>query len=341
MNLLMNKKILILNTGGTISSVKTQNGYEPAQGYVIAAMSVIPALRHHELPHYHITEYNPLIDSSNITPENWNMLAQNIFNEYNNYAGFIIFHGTDTMAYTAAALSFMLANLNKPVIITGSQIPLAEIRNDAIDNIITSLWLCAHAPINEVCVYFNQHLLRGNRVQKINAQSFNAFDSPNYPHLATIGMQIKLNQQLLLPKSELSLQIQTLTTQLIANFWLFPGFSTAILAALLQQPLQALILETYGTGNAPNNNPEFLNLLQQASNKGIIIVNCTQCMHGTIEMHEYATGNSLLHTGIISGYDMTRETIYCKLLYLLSQNISVAEMKQLMLTNLRGELTIN
>ena len=168
----MKKRILILNTGGTISSVNSKNGYEPAEGYVQNALTQIPALTHPDMPDYVIKEYQPLLDSSNMTMNDWNQIATDIANEYANFDGFVIFHGTDTMAYTASALSFMLENLSKPVIVTGSQIPLSEVRNDAMDNVITSLWLCAHQPINEVCIYFNQHLLRGNRAQKISANVF-------------------------------------------------------------------------------------------------------------------------------------------------------------------------
>lgn len=336
----MKKKILIINTGGTISSVKSSEGYAPAEGYVEAAMTLIPAFHHSELPLYTIKEYRPLLDSSNITISDWNRIAQDIAQDYDNYDGFIIFHGTDTMAYTASALSFMLENLSKPVILTGSQIPLSEIRNDAQDNIITSLWLCAHEPINEVCIYFNQHLLRGNRAQKTSAQHFNAFDSPNYPHLAKIGINIELNQHLTLTSSpQNSFFAQIVTPQLITNFRLFPGCANKVLALLLQQPLHGLILETYGAGNAQNNDADFLNLLRDACARGVIIVNCTQCSQGKVEMARYATGHALQQAGLISGHDMTPEAAHCKLIYLLSKKYDIATVKIKMCTNLCGELS--
>jgi L-asparaginase len=334
----MKKRILILNTGGTISSVKTAHGYEPASGYVELALTQIPALKHQDMPEYVVKEYLPLLDSSNMTVNDWNRIASDIAREYEHFDGFVVFHGTDTMAYTASALSFMLEHLAKPVIVTGSQIPLSEVRNDAIDNVITSLWLCAHQPIHEVCIYFNQSLLRGNRTQKISAQRFNAFDSPNYPHLATIGINIELHQNLLRKPPKTPFHLQTIIPNFIANFRLFPGFSSDVLAYILNQPLRGLILETYGAGNAQNNDPRFLELLKEACERGLIIVNCTQCQHGQVEMSQYATGHTLKQAGLISGHDMTSEAAHCKLLYLLSKDLSNPEIKKMMETDLCGEL---
>ncbi len=334
----MKKRILILNTGGTISSVKTERGYEPVSGYVESVLAQIPILKHPDMPEYVIKEYKPLLDSSNMTVQEWNRIAVDIAKEYHLFDGFIVFHGTDTMAYTASALSFMLEHLAKPVILTGSQIPLSEVRNDAIDNVITSLWLCAHQPIHEVCIYFNQHLLRGNRSQKISSQRFNAFDSPNYPHLASIGIDIELNHELLLKSPTRPFNLQTIMPHFIANFRLFPGFATEVLEYVLNQPLRGLILETYGAGNAQNNDPRFLSLLKGACDRGVIIINCTQCQQGHVEMSQYATGHTLKQAGLISGHDMTPEAAHCKLLYLLSKNLDIPQIKLLMETNCCGEL---
>jgi L-asparaginase len=335
----MKKNILIINTGGTISSVKTNHGYEPAQGYVASALKKLQALSHPDMPNYSIKEYQPLLDSSNMTVTEWNRIAADIAEEYDRFDGFVIFHGTDTMAYTASALSFMLENLSKAVILTGSQIPLSEVRNDAVDNVITSLWLCAHQPIQEVCIYFNQNLLRGNRSQKVSAQQFNAFDSPNFPHLATIGIDIVLHKRLLLKRGDDPFHLQTITPHFIANFRLFPGFATDVLAYILQQPLSGLVLETYGAGNAQNNDSRFLALLEDACRRGIVIVNCSQCQHGRVEMNQYATGYTLKKAGLISGHDMTPEAAHCKLLYLLSKYSDVTPVKALMGTALCGELS--
>lgn len=334
----MKKRILILNTGGTISSIKKSEVYEPELGYVQKALTEIQALNHDDMPDYVIKEYDPLLDSSNITLDDWNRIAVDIKNNYEQFDGFVIFHGTDTMAYTASALSFMLENLSKPVIITGSQIPLSELRNDAVENIITAFWLCATQPLYEVCIYFNQNLLRGNRAQKVSAQGFKAFDSPNYPHLAKIGTTIELKKEFMLPKPVKSFNLQTLSPQFIANFRLFPGFKTEVLKLLFSQSIKGLILETYGSGNAPNTHPEFLALLKEASDQGVIIINCTQCKEGTVEMNHYATGFTLKKAGVISGHDMTPEAAHSKLLYLLSKAIKPNQVKKLIEMNLVGEL---
>ncbi|MDF1677740.1 MAG: asparaginase [Legionellaceae bacterium] len=335
----MKKKILILNTGGTISSVKTIAGYQPARGHVTKALRAIPAFSHADMPDYEVHEYEPLLDSSNLTCDDWNRIAGDIKKHYDTFDGFVIFHGTDTLAYTASALSFMLENLNKPVILTGSQIPLAEVRNDAVDNALTSIWLCTHAPIHEVCVYFNQHLLRGNRTQKVSSTRFDAFDSPNFPHLGEVGTTINLANGLLLPEPTLPFRCQALRTAAIANFRLWPGISFDLLEALLNMPVEALVLETYGAGNAPNQSKRFLSLLEAASKRGIILVNKSQCVHGKVQMTQYATGHALKERGLLSGYDMTPEAIYCKLLYLFSKYDDADEIKRAMSQSLVGELS--
>ncbi len=337
--IVLNKRILIINTGGTISSVKTAKGYEPMPDYVQTTLAKNPAMVHEDMPAYVIKEYQPLLDSSNMTLNDWNRIARDIADHYDKFDGFVVLHGTDTMAYTASALSFMLENLGKPVILTGSQIPLSEVRNDALDNIVTSLWLCAHEALHEVCIYFNQKLLRGNRTQKVSAAMFNAFDSPNYPHLASIGIDIQLAKEYLLPKPKAAFHLQPLVAHFIANFRLFPGFVTEVLADLLQQPLRGLILETYGSGNAQNDDPRFLAILKKACDEGMIIVNCTQCQQGPVEMSHYATGYTLKQAGLISGRDMTPEAAHCKLLYLLTKYSDIAQIKKQMETNLCGEFS--
>lgn len=332
------KTILILNTGGTISSVKTAHGYQPKQDCIIPLLKTIPILTHRDMPHYVIKEYRPLLDSSNVSPDVWNRIAGDITAAYDEFDGFVIFHGTDTMAYTASALSFMLENLNKPVILTGSQIPLPEVRNDAMDNIVTSLWLAAHESLNEVCIYFNQHLLRGNRAQKVSSSRFRAFDSPNFPHLASVGVEVAMRKHLLLPRHKQPFHFQSMSSHEIVNFKLFPGFSTEIFYAILALPLAGLVLETYGSGNAPSLDTTFLKALRDASDRGILIINCSQCQHGIVEMGQYETGFALKAAGLISGHDMTTEAVHCKLLYLLSKYTDKKLIKKKLQENLAGEL---
>lgn len=334
------KQILIINTGGTISCVRTERGLEPTSGYVEAALSSLSILKHPELPLFHIKEYHPLIDSSNMTIDHWNQIAQDIAEHDKDMDGFILFHGTDTMAYTASALSFMLNHLSKPVILTGSQLPLSEIRSDAIDNTITALMLCAKYAIHEVCIYFNQKLLRGNRARKLRTHQFDAFGSPNFPPLGQVGVDFQLSTDLLLSKPASSFELKPLHSQAIANFRLFPGFSLSSLRALLHSPIKALILETYGTGNAPDADPAFLGLLQDAVDRGVLIMNATQCVEGRVEGHHYATGRALERLGVISAHDMTPEALHCKLLYAFSQSQDLNHTRKLMETNLCGEVSL-
>lgn len=335
------KKILIINTGGTISSVKTPQGYSPKGGYLKGILPKLLTLKHPDMPNYDIHEYDPLLDSSNMTLKEWNLIAEDIFKNTDLYDGFVVLHGTDTMAYTASALSFMLENLEKPVIITGSQIPLTEFRNDALDNLTGSLWLSTQADLHEVCIYFDHKLMRGNRARKVSAQSLTAFASPNYPLLAEIGIHLQLKKEFCLKKPQKPLSLQKISPHFIANFRLFPGFSAEVLEFILNQPLEGLIIETYGSGNAQNNQPLFLKVLTEANAKGVVMVNCTQCLHGQVEMGQYATGFSLQKAGLLSGYDMTPEAAHCKLLYLLSKYPSIDVVREKMVENIRGEMSVH
>jgi L-asparaginase len=337
----MKKQIYIAYTGGTIGMKRVNGRYQPVSNYLQELMAANPAFQHPDLPAYTINQYDSLLDSTNMTPSDWTKIGQDICRHYDDYDGFIVLHGTDTMAYTASALSFMLQDLDKPVILTGSQIPLCEIRNDAQDNIITALLIAANEAISEVCLFFDIHLFRGCRVVKVNASGFDAFDSPNYPPLATVGTYIEINKRLIRePALASGVCLQPITeTAVVGALRLFPGISANIVENILQPPLRGLVLETYGSGNAPTNDQLFLDALAEAAARGVVIVDCTQCLRGTVNLTQYATGSALVDAGVISGYDLTAEAALTKLAYLLSQDLPTAEVKRLMQEDLRGEMT--
>lgn len=336
----MRKKVYIAYTGGTIGMKRTADGFVPAAGYLEQLMDNVPELKSEFLPEYRIGEYEPLLDSSNMTPADWLKIANDISDRHSEFDGFVVLHGTDTMAYTASALPFMLQGLQKPVVITGAQIPLCSIRNDARENLITALLIAANFKIPEVCLCFGDKLLRGNRAIKVDADSLDAFESPNFPPLGTVGIEIKINWDLVLPpsKTRKTIKVTALNESRVAGLRLFPGISVDIVKNFLQPPMRGLILETYGVGNAPEDR-DLVATLKGANDRGVIIVNCTQCLKGTVNMEDYATGTSLAKAGVISGFDMTPEAALAKLSFLLSQKLSITKIKKLMQTDLRGELT--
>ncbi len=336
----MRKKVYIAYTGGTIGMKKSGGGYRPAPGYLEKMMNNIPELKSDILPDYQISEYKPLLDSSNMTPDDWLKIANDIAVHYKEFDGFVVLHGTDTMAYTASALPFMLQGLQKPVILTGAQIPLCKIRNDARENLITALLIAANYKIPEVCLCFGDKLLRGNRAVKVDADSLDAFESPNFPALGTVGIEININWNLILPtaKTRKPLTVNALNEARVAGLRLFPGVSIDIIKNFLQPPIRGLILQTYGMGNAPGDS-KLISALKAANDRGVVIVNCTQCLKGTVNMEDYATGAALARAGVISGFDMTMEAALAKLSFLLNQKLPVTKIKKMMQTNLRGELT--
>lgn len=336
----MAKRIYIAYTGGTIGMLHTGQGYAPAPGFLEKFLRAMPELKDAALPEFVLREYDPLLDSSNMTPREWLDIARDIFDHYDAFDGFVILHGTDTMAYTASALPFLLHGLNKPVILTGSQIPLIELRSDARENIITALLLAANYPIPEVCLYFGNKLLRGCRTAKVNATGFDAFESPNYPPLGNVGIDIHIDWGLTRPAALTPLNPPpTELNATVGALRLFPGFSARLLDNVLQTPLQGLVLEAYGAGNAPDNDHTFLDALAAATQRGVIIVNCTQCLRGTVKLDAYATGTALLRAGVISGADMTPIAALTKLHYLLGSGYTAEETRALMQENLYGELT--
>lgn len=336
----MSKRVLIVYNGGTIGMKRTDTGYSPESGYLQAQMKMIPAFKHPSLPEWKILEQRPLIDSSNMHPDRWWSIAKAIAKHYQEYDGFIVLHGTDTMAYTASALPFMLQGLSKPVILTGSQIPLCEIRNDAQENLITSLLLAAHHRVPEVCLFFGGKLIRGCRAVKLDAMGFQAFGSPNYPLLGQVGIEIEIFwERIRQQEPQPHLTLQALNRATVGALRLFPGISASVLENMLRPPLRGLVLETYGVGNGPANDPVFLRVLRQACEQGIVIVDCTQCIKGRVDLSGYATGRALADIGVVSGQDLTTEAALAKLYYLLSISDDANWVRQNVMRNLCGELT--
>ena len=336
---IMNKKIYVAYTGGTIGMKQSSQGYVPVKGHLTESIQAMPDFYREEMPKFTIHEYQPLIDSSNMAPSDWQRIADDIQENYDDYDGFVVLHGTDTMAFTSSALSFMFEHLSKPIIVTGSQIPFSQLRSDGQVNLLNSLYIAANYPINEVGLFFNNQLFRGNRCIKAYADGFNAFDSPNMAPLLEAGISIKLVAGSMKKKQQPPVIVSQITPQPIGVVHLYPGISSELVENILKQPVKALILRSYGVGNAPQDEA-LLSSLSKAKEQGIVVVNCSQCIKGTVNMSGYATGSALSKAGVISGHDMTLEATLTKLHYLLSKNLSYEIICRLMQQNLRGELSV-
>lgn len=343
--------ILLIYSGGTIGMVQGDDGYEPRRGFLAAQLATMapfcdptqpplttPPSRFGRRARYDVLELDPVLDSSNMRPGDWVRIARAIEKAYDDYDAFVVLHGTDTMAYTASALSFMLRNLSKPVVLTGSQIPLTHLRNDGVANLLGALMVAAHYEIPEVTLFFHDRLMRGNRTQKVDASGFSAFDSGNLPPLATVGVSIDVNWHLVRAPDPGPLIVTPIASPRVACFRLFPGMQADTLERLLQTRLHGVVLETYGSGNGPAADPEFLRVLREARARGIVLVNCTQCHRGSVSS-TYAAGSALAEAGVISGADMTPEAALTKLSYLLSLDLTPDEIDEWIPLDLRGELT--
>ena len=342
----MSKKvsILLIYTGGTIGMVKDYPSETLRAFNFNKLVSNIPELSQLECKIESISFKKP-IDSSNMNPSHWASIATIIEKHYNSYDGFVVLQGSDTMSYSSSALSYMLENLSKPVIFTGSQLPIGDLRTDAKENLITSIQLAAlqenkQAVIQEVCLYFEYKLYRANRTTKINAEHFEAFTSLNFPALVESGVHLKINQNYLLKNQKSKkLAVHKVMDTNVAIFKLFPGFSRELLQGILNIPnLKALVFETYGAGNAPTND-WLLSDLKEAIKKGMHIVNVTQCSGGSVIMGRYSTSEALKKIQLIDGGDITTEAAITKLMYLLGSGVSHKSFRTIFETSLRGELT--
>lgn len=342
------KRVLVLCTGGTLtmSNDPTKGGsLVPVQGALTSYLAGMRELTDDpDMPEIISHEYKPLIDSSDMSPAEWAMLARDINTNYYFFDGFVILMGTDTMAYAASALSFMLQNLSKPVIFTGSQIPLGEPYNDARKNLIMATIFSSRDTVTEVCIFFHDRLLRGCRATKVNTSNLKAFDSPNIPPLAEIGINIKENYHIFRPPPRGSFKINTSMDTRLITLRLVPGFDDASLKAMIeaatQTQLKGLVLQLYGTGNLPSLKDDLIQCLANATAAGVVVVATTQCISGSVIMGRYATGQKLLGAGVVSACDMTVEATTTKLAYLLGRgDLSINEVRDLMTVDLRGEIT--
>ncbi len=333
------KKVLIINTGGTIGMKRTENGYAPVAGFLSEALDSIGDMKKEDAPEWELYELSPLLDSSDITVKEWNRIAAVLYEYYRAYDGFVILHGTDTMAYTASALSFILQGLDKPVVLTGSQIPLSEIRSDGKDNLVTSLIIAAQGVVREVCLYFSGKLLRGNRAVKMSADDLVAFDSPNYPHLADVGISIKYNMSAIGNFGGGELSLCPFSNIPIGVLKVFPGIQFGLFESIMTEKLSGIVLETFGAGNIPSDGGSLIPIIHRAFESGSVVAVCSQCPSGTVYLGAYSTSSALKRAGAVSGRDMTTEAAVAKLYYLFSLGISKSEIKEQMEKNLRGEMT--
>ena len=330
-------RVLIVHTGGTIGMTRTERGYEPDGAFFRSALFHMDSLKADDMPQWDLVETEPLLDSSRMSVKEWNKIGKIIADSYEKYDGFVVLHGTDTMAYTASAMSFMFRGLNKPVILTGSQIPLCETRSDGRDNLITSLVIAGSGKVREVCVYFGGLLLRGNRTTKYSADGMQAFVSPNYPALATAGIEIQYNEPAIEEGKEERFSFTPMDEVAIGVLKVFPGINFSLFRPMLAGVLKGVVIETFGSGNTPDDSGALEAMAEES--RGTVIVVCSQCTQATVNMSAYEAGAPLRKIGAVSGKDMTTEAAVAKLYYLFSICSDIGKIKEQIEKDLAGELT--
>ncbi len=335
-------KLLIIYTGGTIGMVNNpQTGALIPFDFEQIQQNVPEMVRlNYQLD---VHSFDPILDSSNMHPDIWAKLARIIENKYNHYDGFVILHGSDTMAFTASALSFMLENLGKPVVLTGSTLPIGEIRTDAKENLITALEIAAtkkqgKAMVPEVCIYFDYQLFRGNRAIKYNSEKFEAFRTPNYPKLAEAGVHLTFFKNYIQQQPKEAFKVHADFNANIGVLKMYPGITPQAVQAVTRSSVNAIVLETFGSGNTTTA-AWFIESLQEAIDAGKVVVDITQCQVGSVELGKYETSKQLQQMGVVSGYDLTFEAAVTKLMYLMGRGLPTPEIAKLMEQSLRGELT--
>jgi lysophospholipase len=360
---IVKKQVLVLYVGGTIGMKKNDDGvYVPVPHIFYDKLKSLPEMHDSGLATkyfpdltdnqlvlpqfennvilYQLVEYDPLLDSSNLTMSDWIKMANDIKANYNDFNGIVILHGTDTLAYTSSVLSFMIKGLQKPVIVTGAQISIFEIRSDAINNIQNSLILAGCYQIPEICAFFDHKLLRGNRTTKVRLTKFNAYRSPNYGPLANAETAIELKDgNIMKPDPAVPFEVTTTLNSNVRVITFFPTITPSMLESVLQEPTAGVVIQSYGAGNIPSNQPELIDALKKAVARNVLIVNITVCLQGSV-VSIYDTGKVLADIGVISGRDMTLEAALTKLCVVLGYpDLSHDQRVELLKQNMRGELT--